>query len=183
MFPLHNAMAYAFIGPMLCALIRPLGGWLGDRIGGGITTVGSNVLMALGTLGVLASLPTESSSGSFWLFLLMFQLIFLAAGLGNGSSYQLAPKVFLQAAMLEAARTGESEADAYVRGGRNGALAMNISSIGAAFGGFFIPKSFGSSLAWFDSFVPAFLLFFLFYVLSTLLAWAFYTRRGAVMRC
>jgi MFS transporter, NNP family, nitrate/nitrite transporter len=183
MFPLHNAMAYAFIGPMLCALIRPLGGWLGDRIGGGITAVGSNVLMALGTLGVLASLPGDTGGGSFWLFLAMFQLIFLAAGLGNGASYQLAPKVFLLLAMREAGPRGESEAEAYVRGGRDGALAMNVSSIGAAFGGFFIPKSFGSSLEWFHSFVPAFVLFFLFYLLSTLLAWIFYARRSAAMHC
>jgi len=183
MFPLENALPYAFIGPMLCALSRPVGGWLGDRIGGGITTVCCNVLMALGTLGILISLPTESYNGSFWLFLSMFQLIYLAAGVGNGSSFQLAPKVFMIKASLEAQQSGEPLAQAYARGGRNGALAMNISSVGAALGGFVIPKSFGSSLAWFNSFVPAFMLFILFYVLSSVLAWMHYSRRGALMRC
>lgn len=183
MFPLNNAMAYAFIGPMLCALSRPLGGWLGDRVGGGITTVACNVAMAAGTLGILASLPGAHRDGSFWLFLAMFQLIFLAAGIGNGSSYQLAPKVFMLAALRDGPARGETEAETYARGGRNGALAMNVSSIGAAFGGFFIPKSFGSSLAWFDSFVPAFVLFFLFYLLSTALAWRCYGRRGAALHC
>ena len=183
MFPLNNAAVYAFIGPMICALSRPLGGWLGDRIGGGITTAGSNVVMALGTLGLLLSLPTASSSGSFWLFLLLFQLIFLAAGVGNGSSYQMGAKVFMMEALQQADVSGESAADAYVRGGRNGALAMNLSSIGAAFGGFFIPKSFGSSLTWFNSFAPAFMLFIAFYALSTVLAWVHYSRPGAPMRC
>ncbi|TDR78477.1 nitrite extrusion protein [Paludibacterium purpuratum] len=183
LFPLHNAMGYAFIGPMLCALVRPFGGWLGDHLGGGITTMISNVLMAVGTAGVLASMPGEAGGGSFWLFLGMVQLIFAAAGIGNGSSYQLAPKVFMHEALQQAAERGETEAEAYARGGRNGALAMNISSVGAAFGGFFIPKSFGNSLTWFNSFVPAFALFFLFYVLSTLIAWLCYTRRSAAMRC
>jgi NNP family nitrate/nitrite transporter-like MFS transporter len=183
LFPLHNAMAYAFIGPMLCALLRPLGGWLGDHVGGGITTVASNVLMAIGTVGVLFCLPGAGGAGSFWGFLAMVQLIFVAAGIGNGSSYLLAPKVFMHAAMLQAASRGETESEAYVRGGRDGALAMNISSVGAAFGGFFIPKSFGSSLAWFNSFAPAFALFFLFYVLSCAIAWLCYTRRGAPLRC
>ncbi|BEV72239.1 MULTISPECIES: MFS transporter [unclassified Paludibacterium] len=183
MFPLHNALAYAFIGPMICALVRPFGGWLGDHLGGGITTLFSNVLMAAGTVGVLLSLPGDNGGGSFWLFLCMVQVIFFAAGIGNGSSYQLAPKVFMHEAMLQAAERGEDEAQAYTRGGRNGALAMNICSVGAAFGGFFIPKSFGSSLSWFNSFVPAFGLFFLFYLLASLIAWWCYTRRGAVMRC
>ncbi|MBV8049454.1 MAG: nitrite extrusion protein, partial [Paludibacterium sp.] len=183
LFPLHNALAYAFIGPMLCALLRPLGGWLGDHIGGGITTMISNVLMAIGTIGVLLAMPGAAGGGSFWLFLAMVQVIFIAAGIGNGSSYQLAPKVFMHEALQQAEARGESAQDAYVRGGRNGALAMNISSVGAAFGGFFIPKSFGSALSWFNSFVPAFALFFVFYVLSTLVAWLCYTRPGAEMRC
>jgi NNP family nitrate/nitrite transporter-like MFS transporter len=183
MFPLNHAMVFAFIGPMLSALARPVGGWLGDRIGGGITTVVSNVVMALGTLGVLLSLPTETTSGSFWCFLAMFQVIFLAAGVGNGSSYQLAPKVSMLEATREAEQNGEPMAEAYARGGRNGALVMNFSSICAAFGGFFIPKSFGSSLAWFNSFAPAFMLFIGFYTLSTVLGWVHYSRRGAPMRC
>jgi len=102
---------------------------------------------------------------------------------GNGSSYQMGAKVFMMEALQQADVSGESAADAYVRGGRNGALAMNLSSIGAAFGGFFIPKSFGSSLTWFNSFAPAFMLFIAFYALSTVLAWVHYSRPGAPMRC
>ncbi|MER2527288.1 MAG: MFS transporter, partial [Candidatus Competibacter denitrificans] len=37
-FPNANAFKFAFLGPLLAALIRPLGGWLSDRIGGAIIT-------------------------------------------------------------------------------------------------------------------------------------------------
>lgn len=183
MFPQMDASPYLFVGPMVCALSRPLGGWMGDRIGGGIATVASNLLMALGTVGVYLSLPSTASGGSFWLFLAMFQLIFFAAGVGNGSSYQLAPKVFLIQAGRDAQRGGESLTQAYARGGRRGASAMNVSSVMAAFGGFVIPKAFGSALSWFGSFLPAFAMFFLFYLLCCVVAWWQYSRTGAAMRC
>jgi nitrate/nitrite transporter NarK len=104
-----NATPYLFLGPMICALARPIGGWCGDRIGGGITTLMCNLLMALATLGILYSLPGESDGGSFSLFLVSMQLIFFAAGVGNGSSYQLSPKVFL----IEAGRQASSAAKAW----------------------------------------------------------------------
>ncbi|MEN3810816.1 hypothetical protein ABD440_10300 [Chromobacterium piscinae] len=113
----------------------------------------------------------------------MFQLIFFAAGVGNGSSYQLAPKVFLIQAGRDAQRGGESLAQTYARGGRRGASAMNVSSVMAAFGGFVIPKAFGSALSWFGSFLPAFAMFFLFYLLCCVVAWCQYSRSGAAMRC
>ena len=119
----------------------------------------SNGVMALATVGVYLSMPTASSGGSFWLFLAMFQLIFFAAGVGNGSSFQLAPKVFLLQAGQQAKAAGLNVAEAYARGGRRGASAMNVSSV-MAFGGFVIPKSFGSALAAFGSFLPAFGMFF-----------------------
>nr|WP_199067694.1 MFS transporter [Chromobacterium sp. ASV5] len=183
MFPLVDASPYIFIGPMVCALSRPFGGWMGDRIGGGIATVFSNTLMAVGTIGVYLSMPSESCGGSFLWFLLMFQLIFFAAGIGNGSSYQLAPKVFLIQAGREAQARGETVQQAYLRGGRRGASAMNVSSVLAAFGGFVIPKAFGSSLDWFGSFVPAFGMFLLFYLLLMAVAGWHYCRRGAPMHC
>ncbi|CUA85289.1 Nitrate/nitrite transporter NarK [Gulbenkiania indica] len=183
MFPLQDVSPYAFIGPMLAALSRPLGGWLGDRVGGGVTTLGCNLVMALATVGVYLSLPSADEGGAFWLFLLMFEVIFLAAGIGNGSSYQLAPKVFLIEAGREAQDQGEGLAEAYRRGGRRGAAAMNVSSVMAAFGGFVIPKTFGTALEMTGSFVPAFGLFFAFYLLSVGVAWWFYARRRAEMRC
>jgi NNP family nitrate/nitrite transporter-like MFS transporter len=168
---------------MICALARPIGGWCGDRIGGGITTLVCNLLMAIGTLGILTSLPGDHDGGSFSLFLIAFQLIFFAAGVGNGSSYQLSPKVFLIEAGRQAKLSGESVADAYTRGGRRGVAAMSISSVSATLGGFFIPKAFGNALDWFSSFVPAFMLFLAFYLVSMAVAWWQYARPTASMRC
>jgi len=183
MFPLDAVTAYAFVGPMAAALTRPFGGWMGDRVGGGIAACGAYALMAMGTLGVFLSLPGDNDGGQFWLFLAMFLLIFLAAGVGNGASYQLAPKVFLIAAGREAAERDETVAQANARGGKRGVAAMSISSVMAAFGGFVIPKTFGSALELTGSFVPAFGVFFVFYLISMGVAWWQYARPGAPMRC
>ena len=183
MFPQSHSMEYAFVGPMVCALSRPLGGWLGDRFGAGITTVVSNAAMGLGTLGLIVCLPGANGQGSFWLFFALFQWIFMAAGIGNGSSYQLGPKVFMLKAAQDAQTGGCPPEDAYARGGREGALAMSFSAVFAALGGFFIPKSFGTSLILFNSFVPGFVMFFCFYLVSSLVVWQQYGRPGSPMRC
>ncbi|GGY08546.1 MFS transporter [Paludibacterium paludis] len=183
MFPGSNATTLAFVGPMLCALSRPIGGWCGDRVGGGMTTMLCNAAMGMACLGLYFALPGPAGGGSFVLFFLLFQVMFLAAGIGNGSSYQLAPKVHLIDAGLNAAKTGRTMADAYAEGGRRGAAAMNVSSVLAALGGFFIPKSFGTSLDLFDSFLPAFLMFLTFYMACTFIAWFHYARHSAPLRC
>lgn len=183
LFPLHDATPYLFIGPMLAALSRPFGGWCGDRVGGGVTVVACYLIMIVATLGLLASLPRGDSTGAFWCFLAMCQLLFLAAGVGNGASYQLAPKVFMLQAGREAQARGEAVAQAYLRGTRRGTAAMSVSSVMAAFGGFAIPETFGTAQHLTGSFLPAFALFLGFYLLCTLVAWSAYARRGAALRC
>ncbi|MCL6261810.1 MFS transporter [Craterilacuibacter sp. RT1T] len=183
LFPLHDATPYLFIGPMLAALSRPFGGWCGDRIGGGISVIACYAVLIIGTLGVIASLPDAESPGSFWLFLAMCQLLFLAAGIGNGAAYQLAPKVFMLQAGREAHARGETVAQTYQRGTRRGTAAMGVSSVMAAFGGFVIPETFGYSLETAGSFMPAFVLFLLFYLLCATIAWRCYTRASATLKC
>ncbi|MCP9760254.1 TonB family protein, partial [Aquitalea sp. S1-19] len=159
---------------------RPFGGWCGDRIGGGISVIACYAVLVIGTIGVIASLPDAQSRGSFWLFLAMCQLLFLAAGIGNGAAYQLAPKVFMLQAGREAHARGETVAQTYQRGTRRGTAAMGVSSVMAAFGGFVIPETFGYSLETAGSFVPAFVLFLLFYLLCAAIAWRCYARAGAL---
>lgn len=183
MFPLHDATPYLFVGPMIAALSRPLGGWASDRVGGGVTTLLCCLVMMAGTLGVMASLPGDEHAGSFWLFLSMFQLIFFAAGVGNGSSYPLSPKVFLAEALRRADADGSSRDQAYADGGRMGVAAMGVSSVLATFGGFFIPNIFGVAQRMTGSFLPAFAVFLCFYLLCAAIAWLHYARPGAPARC
>ncbi|MGL6070063.1 MFS transporter [Craterilacuibacter sp.] len=183
LFPLYDATPYLFVGPMLAALSRPFGGWCGDRIGGGIAVIACYAVLVLGTVGVIISLPGTGSAGSFWLFLGMCQFLFLAAGVGNGAAYQLAPKVFILEAGQERHSRNETLAEAYQRGTRRGTAAMSVSSVMAAVGAFFIPETFGHSFERWGSFLPAFVLFLLFYLLCATIAWHNYARAGAQLRC
>ena len=52
-FPEVNALAYAFLGPLVGALSRSLTGWVSDKYGGGRVTFWVFVGMAVGVVGVL----------------------------------------------------------------------------------------------------------------------------------
>ena len=58
-FPEVNALAYAFLGPLVGALSRSLTGWVSDKYGGGRVTLWVFVGMALGVLGVLFFLASR----------------------------------------------------------------------------------------------------------------------------
>ena len=46
-FPGVNPLAYAWLGPLVGALVRPFGGWLSDKLGGARVTFWNFVVMAL----------------------------------------------------------------------------------------------------------------------------------------
>ncbi|MFD2350231.1 hypothetical protein ACFSTC_14190 [Nonomuraea ferruginea] len=75
LFPDAPWAAVAFAGPLIGSLIRPVGGWLADRLGGAPVTLWNFAAMGGGVLLVWAA----SGSGSFWLFFLAFQTLFLTA--------------------------------------------------------------------------------------------------------
>ena len=62
-FPHINALQYAWLGPLIGAVIRPFGGWLADKLGGARVTFWVFVVMALGVVGVLYFVPTSGSGG------------------------------------------------------------------------------------------------------------------------
>ena len=177
LFPEYNVAHYAFIGPMIGALSRSLGGWLGDRIGGGISVCGAYLLMFIAVLGICVSLP-DGDGGSFIWFFSTFMLAFFAAGMGNGAAYMLAPKVF----MIEAKRQLSDADAAYRQGSRQGAAAMGVSAVIASIGGFLIPKGIGSSLDSFGSPAPALLACCVVYLIALVVAWVQYARPSAAMR-
>ena len=157
-FPEVNALAYAWIGPLAGALIRPFGGWLSDKLGGAVVTFWNFIVMALAVAGVLFFL----GQGSFAGFFACFMVLFLTTGIGNGSTFRMIPVIF-----------PAKEASPVL--GFSGAI--------GAYGGFFIPKSYGTSIAMTGGPEAALYVFIVFYLTCIALTWWYYSRRNAPMPC
>ena len=182
-FPQVNALQYAWLGPLVGALARPFGGWLADKVGGAAVTFWNFVVMAAAVCGVLAFLP-HGSLGNFAGFLSMFLVLFVATGIGNGSTFRMIPVIFTTERLREAAGKGrEAEEQATRDGAKEAAAVLGFTAAVGAYGGFFIPKSYGTSIALTGSAEGALYLFVAFYVTCILVTWWFYARRNAPMPC
>ncbi|MCK9517220.1 MAG: NarK family nitrate/nitrite MFS transporter [Ottowia sp.] len=193
LFPAVNPLAYAWLGPLVGALTRPFGGWLADRLGGARVTFWNFIAMALAVLGVLLFLPHGAntyampfgpSGGSFAGFFLMFMVLFCTTGIGNGSTFRMIPVIFLNQKLASVASGDKAaEARAIRDGNTEGAAALGFAAALGAYGGFFIPKSFGSSIAATGGPELALWLFSLFYLISVAVTWWYYARKQAEMPC
>lgn len=87
-----SALTYAWIGPFVGALIRPLGGWISDKVGGSIVTQVISVVMVVASVaaGYVMQLAYSSTHPEqyFFLFLVLFLVLFAASGIGNGSTFR-----------------------------------------------------------------------------------------------
>ncbi len=174
-FPEVNALQYVFLGPLVGALSRAGTGWVSDRFGGGRVTFWVFAGMILATCGVIWAL----GAGSFPAFFTAILALFFFTGVGNASTFQMIPAIMgrevprlmpdLKGAELARQTAMES----------SGIVAFS-SAIGA-YGGFFIPKAYGSSIAMTGSPVGALWLFLAFYVACLAITWAVYTRRGGLL--
>jgi len=193
-FPAVNPLAYAWLGPLVGALIRPVGGWLSDQLGGARVTLWNFLVMALAVLGVLFFLPKASMGGlalpigpvegSFTGFFLMFLVLFLTTGIGNGSTFRMIPVIFLNQRLRELRSDDDAErAQAIRTGNTEAAAALGFSGALGAYGGFFIPKSYGSSIELTGGPEAALWIFIVFYSLCIVLTWWYYARRNAEMPC
>ena len=183
-FPDVNPTQYAFLGPLVGALTRPLGGWISDRLKAGATvTLYTFLLMALAVVGVLFTLPSQGSAGNFPAFLGMFILLFALSGIGNGSTFRMIPVIFLTARSLDAEKTPEAQRQAVVQGNKEASAVLGFSGAVGAYGGFFIPKSFGTSLDMTGSVDMALYAFIVFYLSCMVVTWWFYARKGARTPC
>ncbi len=183
-FPGVNPLAYAWLGPLVGALVRPFGGWLADKLGGARVSFWNFVVMALAVGGVLLFLPKQGAGGHFAGFFLMFLVLFLTTGIGNGSTFRMIPVIFLNQALKGVdPRDPEAVARATREGNTEGAAALGFTAAMAAYGGFFIPKSYGTSITLTGGPEAALYLFIVFYLLCIAITWWQYSRRNAPMPC
>ena len=187
-FPGVNPLAYAWLGPLVGAAIRPFGGWLADKAGGAGVTFWNFIVMALAVCGVLWFLPSGPSGGSFTGFFLMFLVLFLTTGIGNGSTFRMIPVIFLNQKLSALQSRGEAhdeaaKSQAIKDGNTEGAAAVGFAGALGAYGGFFIPKSYGSSIAATGGPEFALWMFAVFYALCVVVTWWYYARKKAEMPC
>ncbi len=183
-FPGVDPVKYAFLGPLVGALARPVGGWLSDKLGGAKVTLWNFGAMAAFAGGVLFFLPRDGGAGSFAGFLAMFLLLFLTSGVGNGSTFRMIPVMFLTFhERLTQGQGAPGLAQARKDAAKESAAVIGFSSAVAAYGAFFIPRAFGISMKATGSPSWAFIGFILVYVSCIAITWWVYARRNAQMPC
>ena len=183
-FPGVNPLEFAWMGPFLGALIRPVGGWLADKVGGAKVTFWNFIAMVAGVVGVLYFLPHDGAAGNLTGFFVSFMALFIAAGIGNGSTFRMIPVIFTDECLDDARGKGPAaEAAAAKEGNKQAAAVLGFSAALGAYGGFFIPKSYGSSIAMTGSPHAALWAFIVFYLTCIVITWWFYARRGAERPC
>lgn len=144
-------ISLAFLGALLAAAARPVGGWLADKLGGAIVTTWVFVVMTVGAIGVIYFTNAKTFTG----FLISFLILFIASGIGSGSTFQMIPNIF---PVKEAAPV------------------LGFTAAFAAYGSYFIPQLFGWSTSATGSPVTALYFFIGIYVISLILNYFFYQR-------
>ena len=175
-FPDVDVLKYVFLGPLVGALSRAATGWVSDKWGGARVTFWVFVSMMAGVVGVIHFLQVHSFFG----FLSMFILMFFLTGVGNASTFQMipvimrkeVPRLMPELDVPQRARQAEKESAAII----------GFTSAIAAYGAFFIPKSFGSAIAMTGSPNAALIAFLIFYASCAVLTWYAYTRKGGLLR-
>jgi NNP family nitrate/nitrite transporter-like MFS transporter len=172
LFPEADVLAYAWLGPLVDALARPLGGWLSDKLGGARVTFWTFVAMAAGVAGALAFLPQAGTGGNFYGFLAVFMVLFMTAGIGNGSAFHMIPAIVLETHQRKAYGRGRAAEEQAVRDANTEAAAvLGFSSAIGAYGGFVIPMSYGVSISMTGVAETALYLFIVFYLTCIALTW------------
>jgi NNP family nitrate/nitrite transporter-like MFS transporter len=178
-FPDVNVLQIAFLGPLVGALSRSLTGWVSDKYGGAKVTLAVFALMMLGTVGVLYFLAAKDQPGAFAGFFASFMVLFFASGVGNASTFQMIPAIMRkEVARLEPQL---SPADQIKQAEKESAAITGFTSAIAAYGAFFIPKSFGFSISATGGAEAALYGFLAFYVSCLAITWWVYARPGGLL--
>lgn len=151
-----SALMYAWMGPFIGALIRPIGGWMADKVGGAKVTQYVAIVMIASALGVAYFLKAAYQSATpeefFVPFLILFLVLFAATGIGNGSTFRTIAMVFPK---------------------EQAGPALGWTSAVAAYGAFLIPKIFGEQIKLATPEVALYG-FAVFYAVCLLLNWWYY---------
>jgi len=178
-FPDVDSLKFVFLGPLIGALSRAATGWISDRFGGARVTFWVFVLMIAAVGGVLYFLGNREQPGAFWGFFAMFILLFFATGVGNASTFQMIPVIMRQE--IDRLMPGLDSAARLRQADKESAAIIGFTSAIAAYGAFFIPKAYGSSIAMTGGPAMALWGFLAFYVTCALITWFVYTRRGGLL--
>ncbi|MCG7198540.1 antiporter [Marinobacter pelagius] len=159
-----SALTWAWMGPFVGALIRPVGGWISDKMGGSIVTQIISVVMvvasvATGYVMMLAYNSTDPNS-YFAPFLILFIIMFAASGIGNGSTFRSIGFIFDQ---------------------QQKGPVLGWTSAVAAYGAFIAPRVMGQEI---QAGTPEVAMygFAVFYAVCLLVNWWFYLRKNAYIK-
>jgi len=159
-----SALMFAWTGPFIGALIRPLGGMIADKLGGARVTQYISIIMVASALGVAYFMKLAYASATpqdyFYPFLFLFLILFAATGIGNGSTFRTIAVVFNK---------------------EQAGPVLGWTSAVAAYGAFIIPKVLGEQI---KLTTPEYALygFAVFYTVCIVINWWFYLRPGAYVK-
>lgn len=156
-----DPLKYAFLGALIGSAVRPVGGWISDKIGGAKVTMVSGALLLAGALAI-TRYTSPTSLDAFQPFLGLMLVLFFAAGVGNGSTFRMIPVIFPR---TEAAPV------------------LGWTAAIGAYGSFLVPMLFSWAVGRFGSPAAAFYSLAAFYALCLVLCYYYYARKGAEVVC
>ncbi len=183
LYPEVNPVTYAFLGPLVGSLTRPVGGWVSDKLGGARVTLWTFAAMVIAVGALLVALPTPTAAGHFFGFLAAFIALFALSGVGNGSTFRMIPVIFLREHMRAAGADAAAQRQAQLDATKESAAVLGFAGAIGAYGGFFIPRSFGTSLDATGGIQAALYCFIAFYVSCMAVTWWYYARKDAPVPC
>ena len=156
-----SALTYAWIGPFVGAAVRPVGGWISDKVGGSIVTQIISAIMVLASAAVgyvmLQAYQSPTPEQHFMAFMGLFIVLFFASGIGNGSTFRTIGVIFDR---------------------QQAGPVLGWTSAVAAYGAFIAPVVIGAQI---KAGTPQYAMygFAIFYAVCLVLNWWFYLRKGA----